>query len=157
MRKHLPLTATHLPLDVEPYSTHSVVVSEASSAHVEKAQVALVEGVEGQLVDETKGIDARDVVPRSCAHTVQSHARIYQNATPSSTSAFAAVAPNGRRGCGECAWEAGGIGSSRRMHGLAAHRHSLAGMSAVLPAAQSRHAADMTLKHFLFWSPPPGG
>ena len=108
--KDLPRRATHLPLDIKRRPTSFEVVAHASSAHLEHAQVALVDLVGGDLVDVGDGHGTRHDVLRPCGVPGRRSQSGIKNVTPHGMRHISAAAANGQRSGGGCAWQVGGRG-----------------------------------------------
>ena len=109
-RKRAARRATHLTLVKKRCTINFVVLRGVVARAPEEAQVAHVEPVGGDLVDEDDGDGTRHAVQRPCGLTVRRSGAHHQIATPTKPRLFAGVAANGRRGCGARAWQVGGSG-----------------------------------------------
>ena len=140
--------ATYLTLDVRLLNIHFVIAAMVSSANVEEEEIAFVERVRDDLVEEGVGHAIDHEGSRPCGLAVRRRRAKHQNATPSGTRPFSVVAANGWCSCGGHARQVGGSGSSVDLHRLAAGRHSLDAAQRILLLAKDTARREHHCDHF---------
>ena len=102
--------ATHLTLDMKRGPTSFVVVAHASSAHLEHGQVALVDLVNGELIDGGDGYGTGHAGIRPCGVPGRRSQSQIKNVTPRRTRQNSAAAANRQRSGWGRARQVGGGG-----------------------------------------------